>query len=117
MAFDPIAYAVDAAIIAGPWGKLVTYQRPQGAKFDAVAPFSITATVETSGDMASPSGPIYADVFIQVVPLLPIGPQKGDQITIADAAVQDGIYVVQEIFWDREAGSAHLKVRWLGTGQ
>lgn len=117
MAFDPIAFAVDAAIIAGPWGKFVTYSRPQGNKLDAVAPLQIAATVETSGGMADPNGPIYADVFLQVVPLLPIGPQKGDKINIADAAVQDGIYAVQEISWDREAGSAHLKVRWLGTGQ
>lgn len=114
MAFDPIARAVDSAIIAGPWGKAITYSRPASGAFEAIAPFQIRATIDTSGEYAGPTGPIYADILIQVDPLLPLGPQKGDLIVVADAAVQDGRYIVQEFAWDREAGSAHLKVRWTG---
>jgi hypothetical protein len=111
--FDPIASAVDTALLSSPMAQTVTYQRPVSGHFDAVGSFAISAIPTTSGDFASPEGPIYADVFLQTA-TIPLGPQKGDQVTISDGAVQDGTYLVQQVFWDRRAGSAHLKVRWTG---
>jgi hypothetical protein len=107
MPLDPIASAVDAALLASPWAETVTYQRTGIGAFI----ISIPVIIDTSGDYASPSGGIYADVLLQVA-TIPLGPQKGDQLAIADGAVRTGTYNVQEIFWDRRAGSAHLKVRF-----
>lgn len=113
MPLDPIALAVDSALLASQWAETVTYRRPGNVQLAAVAAFPIAAIIETGGEYANPTGPMYADIFLQVG-LIPLGPQKGDQILVADSAIQSGTYLVQEIFWDRKAGSAHLKVRWTG---
>lgn len=114
MALDYISSTVDAALLANPVTSVpVLYSRPGNSQLDPVAAFAVPAIINTSGEFASPTGPIYADVFLQTS-AIPLGPQKGDLIAINDSAVQDGTYLVQEIFWDRRAGSAHLKVRWTG---
>jgi hypothetical protein len=109
---DPIASAVDSALLASAWAEAVAYSRPGNAILDPVAAFTISVVIDTSGEYSDPSRPIYADVFLQVA-TIPLGPQKGDELVIADGAIRGGTYVAQEICWDRRAGSAHLKVRWL----
>jgi hypothetical protein len=113
MSLDPIASAVDAAILGSPWSETVLYQRPQSSQLNALAAFAVAVVIDAGGEYASPSSSIFADVFLQTS-AIPGGPQKGDQLVISDSALPPGTYLVQEIFWDRKAGSAHLKVRWTG---
>lgn len=92
-------------------GYPATYSRPASANFTAVSSFSIDVTVDTAGDYASPTGPIYGGVFVSLADI-PLGPQKGDLITFTSLSARS--YKVEEIFRDDAAGNATLKVRWTG---
>jgi hypothetical protein len=110
---NPIDSLINNALLTSPFAESLTYSRPQSPDFAALPAFTLPAIVNTSGEFASPSGPLYAEVFLQISEI-PLGPQKGDLITAAGNTIPDGIYLVQEIFSDRSAGCARLKMRFKG---
>lgn len=116
MALDYIGSTVDAALLASPvMSQTVSYRRPASGAIVAVDPFALAVVIDTGGEYADPLGGFYASVLVKAS-AIPLGPMKGDRITIDDAAVKPGEYQVQEIFLDARSGSAKLKIRWTGQG-
>jgi hypothetical protein len=90
------------------------YSRPAGPQFDAIAPFAINGALNAGGEYATPTGPFAASFLVRPSDI-PLGPQKGDLITIAaaPARMKSGNYRVQEIFMDAAAGWASLAIRFV----
>lgn len=86
-------------------GETVMYSRPQGTQFNAVAPFPVTCFVNTSGEFASPTGPLAGAVTVRAGDI-PGGAQKGDLI-----AWNGGTYSVRTISPDNEVGTSALGIR------
>ena len=89
------------------------YSRPAGPRFNAVPAFAITAALNSGGDYASPTGQIAGALLVRMSDI-PLGPQKGDIVTIAaaPAPMKSGDYLVQEIFMDAAPGWAMLQIRF-----
>lgn len=90
------------------------YSRPAGREFDAVAPFAITAALNSGGEAAGPAGPVAGSLLVKPEDV-PLGPQKGDIVTIsaAPSPMKSGNYRVQEIVMDAAAGWASLGLRFV----
>jgi hypothetical protein len=96
------------AAVAAKLGDSVTYSRPLSTGFNAIAPFSLSCFLNTSGEYASPSGPIYSGLTAKISDI-PLGAQKGD-LVVAEGKT----YFVQIISSDAETGTALLGIRWTG---
>jgi len=105
--------------ILAEFGQPVTYWRPDSPHFPGgFDPITIDADVETGGEYASPTGPLYGSVYL-LISNIPLGPQKGDLLipSITSYSLIAGrTYRVDEIYLDATEGSATLKVRWGGPG-
>lgn len=114
--FDALAGSVIGAV-QGIFGSAsaFTYSRPQGNKFDAVAPFLITAALDMGGIYSTPEGVIAAGLLVRLSDI-PLGPKSGDQVVIAHSPVLpcDGTYkVAGEPIQDKSIGWATLQLRLL----
>ena len=86
------------------------YLRPASGLQDParVAPFSVNATVCTSGDFASPESKLYGTAGMKISSI-PDGPKKGDLIVIGGKT-----YLAQELFIDAQADWVDIKLRLAG---
>lgn len=98
------------------FGETVTYSRPAGLSLDAVAPFQLTAVINSGEKYADPTSGIFADAFVQASSI-PLGPFKGDLVVLTNPtqALPTGTYKVQQVFQDSAESGTHLKLRWTGT--
>ena len=114
--FDTLAGGV-ITVIQGVFGSSTAfmYSRPGGPSLDPVTAFAITGALNAGGEYTSPTGPFAASFLVRPSDI-PLGPFKGDLITIAaaPAPMKSGNYVVQEIFMDASAGWASLAIRFVG---
>lgn len=96
----------DAALLADPnISASVVYSRLASGAVAALGPITVSATVFTGGEFASPDGDIYGNVGLKISSI-PGGPKKGDFIAIAGVS-----YIVQLIFADIQGDWADLKIR------
>lgn len=114
--FDALAGSVISSV-QGIFGgtSAFTYSRPQGNKFDAIAPFLITAALDMGGIYSTPNGEYEAGLLVRISDI-PLGPKSGDQVVIAHspALACDGTYKVQsEPIQDKSIGWATLQLRLL----
>lgn len=96
------------------YGEDVSYSRPVSPRFVAVPVFTAKAWIDTGGEYASPTGPLFAAVFVRLSDI-PLGPQKGDLVaTLSPSPLAGRSYRVEEIFPNVNENHAILKVRWTG---
>lgn len=89
------------------------YSRPGNGSLSAVSAFTIPGALNSGGDFTSPTGP-HAGALLVNPALIPLGPQKGDIVTIAaaPAPMKSGKYKVQDVFMDPATGWANLMLRF-----
>lgn len=90
------------------------YSRSAGQQFDAVPGFVLAGALNAGGAYASPEGKVDSSLMVKPSDI-PLGPQKGDTVTIAaaPAPMKSGIYRVQEIIMDPVTGWANLELRYV----
>jgi len=100
---------MDADLLTDPnVSETVTYWRNASAARAAVPSFTLQGSPNMGGPYASPTGPLEGSVFFRVSDI-PLGPQKGDQMTIP--SMGSTVFFVQEIFMDSAVGWAEVKIR------
>lgn len=100
---------MDADLLADPnISETVTYWRNASNSLAAVSSFTLRGAPNMGGQYASPTGPVEGSIFLQVAKV-PLGPQKGDLLTIPSMGSKQ--FIVQETFADLSVGWADIRIR------
>ncbi|MCU1326880.1 MAG: hypothetical protein JWN34_2250 [Bryobacterales bacterium] len=92
-----------------------TYSRRASQQLDAVESFAINAAFDSGGEHALPDSKTAGALLVRASDI-PLGPARGDLVTIAAAPspMKSGVYAVHEIVADYAPGWASLHLRYVG---
>jgi hypothetical protein len=100
---------MDADLLLDPnISETITYWRNASNALAAIPKFTLQGSPNLGGEYASPTGPLVGSIFLNVADV-PLGPQKGDLLTIPSMGVKT--FFVQEMYSDLSVGWAEIKIR------